>query len=136
MADIDALGRALRADEGIGAAILFGSAAREHLRPGSDVDVAVRFTDDRARRAFGDDLVDSLGRLGLSAGRDVHLVDLERVDAALARRVLAEGKPLFDRDPAETRRLFARRLLEYFDWSYARRVMDDRLREQLGAGHG
>jgi len=40
------------------------------------------------------------------------------------------------RDPVATRQLLARRLLEYFDWEYARSVVDAGLCQTLRVGHG
>ena len=134
---IPRLTRALEDDARFEAAILFGSAAAGALRPDSDVDVAVLYTNEDARRSVNDELVTVLGRLGLAGGRDVHLVDVERADVELRRSVFARGRTLFDRgDGSRLRQLLARTLQEYFDWEYARAVIDAAQRRRLEAARG
>jgi predicted nucleotidyltransferase len=130
------LTEALEADARVEAALVFGSVARGDARPDSDLDLAVRWASPQARQQVEQDLLTWIGRLSVAAEREVHLVDLERADPPLARRVLAEGKVLMDRSPARTRALLTHRLLEYFDWEYARGVIDRGLRTRLGVHDG
>jgi predicted nucleotidyltransferase len=134
--NLESLIATLRADARIAAAILFGSAAAGRLRADSDVDVAVMYADAKARDSFERDLLMMLGRLGAAAGRDVHLIDLERVDCALRRKIFASGSTLFDRTNGRRRDLAVQTLLEYFDWEYARRVIDESHRRRLGSAIG
>ncbi|NIR31471.1 MAG: nucleotidyltransferase domain-containing protein [Gammaproteobacteria bacterium] len=130
------LATALEGDARLEAAILFGSAAAGALRADSDVDVAVLYADEDARRSVNGELLSVLGRLGLAAGRDVHLVDLERADCELRRSIFARGQTLFDRSGGRLRQLLARTLQEYFDWEYARAVIDAAQRRRLEAARG
>lgn len=123
---------ALTLDTRFAAAILFGSVARGTARPGSDIDIAVLYADEAARSSAAADPLTLFGQLGLTARRDVHLVDLERVDSALRRSIFGTGRTLFDRSARRLRELNAATLLEYFDWAYARRVIDEGHRNRLG----
>lgn len=131
-AAIDAVRRELEREPGVVAAIVFGSVARGQARDGSDLDVAVRWASIEARDAAARDILTWLGRLGRAAGRDVQVVDLERADPALVRRICDEGIWLFDRDPSGTRRLASERILEHFDWEHARRIIDEAHERRLG----
>ncbi|MBI5500890.1 MAG: nucleotidyltransferase domain-containing protein [Deltaproteobacteria bacterium] len=121
---VAALAAALEADPRFSSAWLFGSAARGNLRPDSDFDVGVVLADPSAERAFMEDFREILGRLGLLAGRDVHLIDLRRAGHTVRFQVFRTGRLLFDRDTAATRALLVRTMRERFDDEYARRVFD------------
>lgn len=123
-AQIDALVTELQRDERISAAFLFGSAARDALRPDSDLDVGVIYADAATSRAAERALRETLGRLGTAAGRDVHVVELERAGPTLRFQVFRRGRVLFDRDPRRTARLIEKTMRERFDWEYARSVID------------
>lgn len=122
----------LRGDSGIAAGILYGSAARGRLRPGSDVDIAILNTaTPPGRGASSTGLLDLLGRLSALASRDVHLVDLRSCDSALRRSIFSSGVVLFDRSGHALRALERSTLVEYADWDYARRVIDGGQRRRL-----
>ena len=122
---------ALQSDERIAAAVLFGSFARSTARVDSDVDIGVLYASDAARAKVDRELLSVLGRLGQAAGRDVHSVDLATVDSALMRSIIATGKTLFDRGGNRLRDLKVKAMIEYFDWEYARRVIDAGHRRRL-----
>lgn len=82
---------------------LFGSAARDDMRAGSDVDVAV----ESSARLTDKGLVALRTRLSKAFGRDVDLVDLSFATPLLARLILLEGIPLFGVE--RTRESFYRR---------------------------
>jgi predicted nucleotidyltransferase len=126
----------LHADAAIVAAIVFGSAARGQLRADSDLDLAVLYVDGGARQAAARSPLLELGRLGVVAGRDVHLIDLRSADSALRRSIFASGTCLFDRSNGALRNLEHRTMIEYVDWEYARRVIDAGQRRRLGLAHG
>ncbi len=113
------------------AAFVFGSGACGELRADSDLDVAVVYADEAARRSAEADLLTVLGRLALAAGRDVHIVDLEAAGHVLRFQVFRHGRVLFDRDPRRTGRLIERTLIKRFDWEYAMRVIDRALAAEM-----
>jgi predicted nucleotidyltransferase len=93
---ISTLTEALRTERNVRLAVLFGSMARGHAGPDSDIDVLVSLADDRSDAA-----VKLAVRLERTLGRSVDIARLERVDAQaplLLDRVLDEGRVLVDRD--------------------------------------
>jgi uncharacterized protein len=111
---IDALRRAIEGEPDIAYALLFGSAGRGALRPGSDVDVAVEFRPG----APGD--MGTIGRLAArlesAAGRKVDVVLMHEVPAPLAYRVFRDGRVIVERDHAVLVARKARTILEYLDF--------------------
>jgi predicted nucleotidyltransferase len=90
------LRRALRTQQGVRLAVLYGSLARGDEDAGSDLDLLVSFADDRP--LAGAKLAVRLEHL---SGRRVDIADLERVETRaplLLDRVLDEGRVLIDRD--------------------------------------
>lgn len=85
--------------DGIAAAYLFGSVARNTARPDSDVDIGVLYSKDPPKTLFG------MG-FGLEAdlesalGLPLQLVVLNYAPVDLVVRVLRDGKLLVDRDRA------------------------------------
>jgi predicted nucleotidyltransferase len=84
----------LAAQPGIAFAVLFGSASRAALRASSDIDLAVRFTEDT--RSQGWELGGIVAALEEALGRRVDLVDLATTGSAvlgmeIARGVLVKG---------------------------------------------
>jgi len=126
---------ALKSDARFAAGILFGSTVNGSARPDSDIDVGVLCASKQAQAAVDAEYVSLLGRLGTVARRDVHLVDLSRADAELRRAIFRTGRPLFDRSEGAFKALQAQTLQEYFDWAYARRIIDEGLKRKLAA-HG
>jgi len=135
-ASIAAVGEMLVADERISAAILFGSAAKGLARSSSDVDVAVvpRAAEDAAALEAGH--LDLVARLSLAAGRDVHLILLDRVEPVLGRQVFLHGRTLFDRDPRRTASILEHITLEYFDGEFHRRMRSEALEQRREARRG
>jgi predicted nucleotidyltransferase len=126
----------LLADERISGAILFGSAAKGLARSASDLDVAVvpRTADDAT--GLGADYLDLIARLSLAAGRDVHLILLDRVEPVLGRQVFLHGRTLFDRDPRRTAAILERITLDYFDGEFHRRMRSEALEQRREARRG
>lgn len=135
-ASIAAVKEALLADERVGAALLFGSAARGVARPTSDLDVAVLARSAQAADSLDADYLELLGQLVRVAERDVHLVLLERADPVLARQAFAGARVLFDRDPSRTAKALERVLLQYFDGEYHRRMRAEALERSWRTRHG
>lgn len=93
---LSALRRALRTEQRVRLAVLYGSLARGDEDEGSDVDLLVSLTDDRPHAST------QLGsRLQRLIGRHVDIAVLERVQAnapLLLDQVLNDGRVLIDRD--------------------------------------
>jgi predicted nucleotidyltransferase len=135
-ASIAALTTALLADERVSTAILFGSAARGAARASSDLDVGLiaRSDEDAAKLEAAE--LDLTGRLSSTAGRDVQLVVLERVEPVLGRQAFLNGRKLFERDPARSARVLERILIDYFDGEYHRRLRSEALDRRRDARRG
>jgi len=134
--DLTGLIDVLVADPRFSAAIVFGSVARGTQRADSDLDLAVVYADAEARDSVEGELLTVLGRLAFATGRDVHLLDLERVDASLRRAVFESGTVLIDRARRRLRDLRAATGIEYLDWAYARSVVDAAHARRLAARDG
>jgi predicted nucleotidyltransferase len=101
-------------DEHLVAAYLFGSVARGTDRADSDVDVAILL---RSRPSEALDGVRSTveGALERALGRRCQLVLLNTAPPDLVHRVLRDGRPLVDREPAARIAFEVRARNEYFD---------------------
>lgn len=111
---LDQLRRVLETDEHIAYALVFGSAARGALRPGSDVDVAVALREGAPRDVHALGLL--AARLESAAGRAVDLVLLDEAPPAVAYRVFRDGRVLVERDRAALVARKARAILDYLDF--------------------
>ncbi|MSQ73162.1 MAG: nucleotidyltransferase domain-containing protein [Betaproteobacteria bacterium] len=133
---IEAVTELLGADERVSAALLFGSAAKGVSRRASDLDVAVIPRALADAKALDAEYLDLVARLSLAAGRDVHLILLDRVEPVLGRQVFLGGRTLFDRDPRRTATVLERITLEYFDGEYHRRMRAEALNRRDEARRG
>ncbi len=104
-------------------AILFGSAARDAMHAGSDVDLAVALTDGGPEKLL------SLGaELSVLGRREVDLLDLTDLHGFILREVLTQGVLLVRRDGSLYESLIRRMLYEEADWLPIKR---DAMKEQL-----
>lgn len=85
----------LRTEPNVRLAVLFGSAATDRDKAGSDLDLLVQLRDPAFER-----LLDLGAKLEATAGRHVDLVELRdaETDPAFLARILGEGRVLVDRD--------------------------------------
>jgi predicted nucleotidyltransferase len=104
--------RGLFATAGAELAVVFGSAARERLRPDSDVDIGVLFPP--AHQATLDELGDLSAALSRAVGREVDLVDLGTA-STLLRFEAARGRRLYQARPGAFGDFAARAALQYDD---------------------
>jgi predicted nucleotidyltransferase len=111
---IDALSAALEAEERIAYGLLFGSAARDALQAGSDVDVAIGLI--AGARLGRRELGALVAELEAAAGRRVDLIVLDDAPAAIAYRVFRDGRVLFERDRRALVARKARAIVEYLDF--------------------
>ncbi len=73
---------------GVEQALIFGSFATGRVRPGSDLDIAVRGVDPAGFYRLA-------AALERAAGMNLDLLDLEQAPPELAERVLAHGRRLY-----------------------------------------
>jgi predicted nucleotidyltransferase len=93
---LSGLRRALRTEQGVRLAVLYGSVARGDEDADSDLDLLISFADDRPSAG-----VRLAVRLERASDRRVDIADLQRVEAQtplLLDRALDEGRVLVDRD--------------------------------------
>lgn len=103
--------KALRAEQGVQIALLFGSQASGTALEHSDVDIAVA-GDAEFSVDYKITLAASLSRL---LNREVDLIDLNATHGTLLCEVLTRGVLLIHRDPALYERLIKRMLAEQED---------------------
>lgn len=113
----------LPALEGASFALVFGSFGTEHVRPESDLDLAVRFPKPLAQVK----ILELTHRISEIAGRRVDLVDLASADPIIAMQVLRHGRPLLVRDRAAFETFRMTTPSRYFDWKLSRRPVEERM---------
>jgi predicted nucleotidyltransferase len=122
---------ALLERHGVQLLVLFGSTARGRRRPGSDLDLAVRFVDpvDAASRVL--DLWVDMDRL-LAPRCGMEVVSLNGAGEVLMQEVAIHGIVLYEREPGDwlTFRMWARKRFEDTE-KYRRRRLKE-LREYFG----
>jgi predicted nucleotidyltransferase len=106
----------LRGDWPLRLAVLFGSAASDRQRDGSDVDVAILPLAPGWSESVERDLYLALTR---AARRDVDLVDIERAPTLLLWEIATAGRALIEHRPGEFARFRARAASEYIDFAPA-----------------
>lgn len=131
MTTLDIVGRLrplLSAAPDVVVAYLFGSFARGHAGPLSDVDVAVLLRDP-ADEAGCRRLVADIA--SIVAPRRADVVVLNDAPVALAYRVVRDGQVLVSRDEAARIDHWVRTVDRYLDMAPARRTLADGLRHRL-----
>lgn len=115
------------------AAWLFGSAAEGRMRTASDVDIAVW----HPSPLTGPARFEAACAAASALGRDVDLLDLLRLPAAMQAHVLQSGRLLFAESPLQLLHLKARVMRDYQDMQawHAPMVaaLADRLRQKVAA---
>ena len=89
--------------------VLFGSFARGPIRSDSDIDVA--FAGDTAITGYELFLLSQ--ELAAMFGREVDLLDLNRVSTVMKAQIVATGKVLFCEDESKRQYLYMRALRDY-----------------------
>lgn len=135
---LSAIGNALRDEERVAAAFVFGSVARAQATGLSDVDVALVVTPktELERAILVRDVALRLGRAVPGRAFDVHVLD--ELPTAIAGRVVTEGKLVFERDAAARVRAVVDARMAYHDFAWMERATLgeglDGLRRRLGDG--
>jgi predicted nucleotidyltransferase len=109
---------------------LFGSEAQGTARPDSDVDLAALFKGNPTPV----EVFEAQGELAAILGRDVDLVNLDRVSPILARQVLRNGQLMIDRNPKRRYAFFSRTISMYEDMKIQRREVERKLLERFAGG--
>jgi predicted nucleotidyltransferase len=109
-------------------AYVFGSAARDQLTEGSDVDVAVAAETPLPL----DTRLDLATRLSQALRREVDLIDLQEVSGVILQQSLCQGKIALQKDSALHARLIKRLWFNQADMMpYTRRILLERRRRFL-----
>lgn len=112
---------------------VFGSAARGTMSASSDVDLAVRLTDDtpEVRRRIGNEI-------GRAVQRDVELLPLDASPPQLRFEMARDGIALVERQSHAWADFQVRAMIDWWDWApIARRIHAAavaRLKERLARG--
>src|SRR5688572_24546655 len=93
---LDELRRVLASEPDLAYALVFGSAARNSLRPDSDVDVAIELRAGAARDVLA--LGTLVARIESAVRRRVDLVLLDEAAPSLAYRIFRDGRLLVEHD--------------------------------------
>jgi uncharacterized protein len=109
---------------------LYGSQATGRDRAGSDVDLGALFR----RSPSPAELFDAGGVLATLLGRDVDLVDLDRVSPILVRQVLKHGRVIHEAAPARRIALITKNIALYEDLKLLRREGEERLLRRFRDG--
>lgn len=113
----------LRSQRPIIAAIVFGSAAADRLRPESDFDLALLFApahvpDDEAMLSMRTDLEEIVAR-------NVDFIVLNRASTILAFQIIKTGVVIFCRDRRSLEQFIVRLITEYADFKIIRRPIEE-----------
>jgi predicted nucleotidyltransferase len=113
---IERLRACLEAEPRVRLAILYGSAARDRLRPGSDLDLAVELCETALPLAAELDLAVELER---RCGRAVHLVRIDQASHLLRWQIAKHGIVVLSRPPIARVLFLARTAAEQADFGEA-----------------
>jgi predicted nucleotidyltransferase len=125
---LDRLAAALSAGPPLRFAMLFGSAAKETMRPDSDIDVAIYPKDPSLPLADELALQTELTRI---CGREVDLVRLDRAPTLVCWQVVRHGRLLVEREPFSVARFTARAVGDYLDFAPALDAAAETFRRRL-----
>lgn len=101
--------------------VLFGSAARDALRPDSDVDVGVLWKEQNPSR---EERANVVGALESKLGREVDLVSLAEADLIICMQALFAGHLVWSHAPSEFITFKAMNLSQYQDFKFSRRIIE------------
>jgi predicted nucleotidyltransferase len=123
---------ALESSSGVRLAVLFGSAARGHAAPGSDLDVGVLFDTGR------EDAVALEVALARATGRCVDVVRLDAAPPLLRFEIARDGRLLLERTPHAWSDFRAHAMTDWWDWAPTARFLHAAAVERLRAAvaHG
>lgn len=110
-------------------ALLFGSMAKDRLRNGSDLDIAIATSTPLTAQTHLTIIED----LALAVGRPVDLIDLDRTHNPLLQQILTKGRRIICRNRTRYAELLLRMVYEEADvMPYYRRILSDRRQAWIG----
>jgi predicted nucleotidyltransferase len=128
--DIESVLRdALNGEPAVDMAILFGSYARGQARPGSDVDIGLRWTPG-VTHATKNAVLDRIERC---ARATADAIDVDGAPPLLRMEIARSGKLLAARSPDAWPRFRARAMLDWWDFAPYARLMHEAARVRLEA---
>jgi predicted nucleotidyltransferase len=135
----EAVREALRDEEKVAAAYLYGSLARGEANASSDVDLALVVTggiEEMERTLLLREILVKLGRR--LPGRELDVRLLDELPTAVRGRAIAEGLLVFERDPVARVRAEVAARMDFHDFQYFERYGTEQglrgLRRRLGLG--
>ena len=129
-AQIDVVKDHLDGRFGLDALWLFGSEASGLAGSSSDIDLAGLFRG----RPSSLDLLEAENALGELLGRDVDLVDLDRVSPIIAMQVLRRGCLLIDANPGRRHQMISATASRYEDLKIVRREAEHAMLARIRNG--
>lgn len=120
---IDQATNVLERVDGLKLAIIYGSAATNTMRRGSDIDIAVLF--EHAMDAV--EKFELKGILEQALLREVDLIDLSELSGTILKQVLCKGLVVIKRDPQQLAELYKRMIYNQTDMMpYVIRTLEER----------
>lgn len=112
-------------------AYLFGSAAKNKLRPDSDVDVAVVLSEEVSTDRFFNYRLKAMTDISRLLHREIDVIVLNEAPNLLAYQILKYGVRIYEQNGERDRRLEVKVLMEYFDFLPYRRRCEDAMIQHL-----
>lgn len=132
---LPALTEDFKKKQGINALYLFGSYAKDEVKPLSDIDVAVLLKNSAAKADYWDIKLGLLNKAMAILGTDeIDFVLLNEAPYELAYNVLKEGRILFCRDDRERQEFQERVVMNYLDTQALREEGYFHLKERIREG--
>lgn len=123
---------AFKQDKGINAFYLFGSYAKEQIKPLSDIDIAVLLRKDIVSAKYWDYKIKLLSvAIGILKTEEIDLVLLNEAPPELRYNILKEGKFLFCHNEKEKQGFQEKAVSDYLDTEHLRQESYFYLKQQI-----
>lgn len=125
------LRQVLKKEPEVLAAYLFGSQAKNQVRPDSDLDLAIVVSDRTNKEEFY-----FLEKISFSGLGDLHLsvVDLKHSSPFFIHQIIKNGVPIFEKSAKERVSFEAQSALRFFDTQHLRNIQNYYLMKRIGEG--
>jgi uncharacterized protein len=121
-------------EKGILCVYLFGSAASGKENRFSDIDIAVLFDDNVDRQSYCEHALSVMDGLSAALDKNVDIVVLNTANSFLKFRIIKSGVRLYERPDRGSRSFEARSVVEYFDFSPIREMLEKALVSNIKGG--